>query len=200
MKIQNTTLLARLLAFLLMAVCNMLPAHAGAIISIDPPSPTVTVGETFSLNVQITGAIDLYAFEFDLGFDPGVLSANNTYEGAFLPSGGATLFINGTIDNLGGTISYTADSLQGAIPGVNGSGILATMSFTALATGSSGINLFNGVWLDSNLSDIQLDGILTSSVKVTQGQTQIPEPATFAMLGFGLVGLEFSRNRRASHR
>lgn len=96
MKTNNITLLARLLAFLLVAAWNAVPAQAGAIITIDPPTPTVTVGQTFSLDVMITGASDLYAVQFDIGFDPTFLSANSISEGAFMLSGGPTLYIGGT--------------------------------------------------------------------------------------------------------
>src|SRR5262245_25360222 len=108
------------------------PAFAD-LVSIAPSSKTVTLGQTFTLDIAAT-VTDLYAFQFDLGYDPTVLSANSIVEGSLLPSGGSTFYIPGFIDNVGGTISGTADSLISAVPGVTGTGVLARVNFTALNT------------------------------------------------------------------
>src|SRR6266436_3322803 len=75
-------------------------------------------------------------------------------EGPFLPAGGATFFIPGTIDNATGAITFTADTLQTAIVGVNGNGTLATVDFQALCVGTSLVALSNVILLDSALGDI----------------------------------------------
>lgn len=198
MKTWTTTLLTRLLAGVLVVAWNTLPVEAARIF-IDPSSQNVTVGQTLTLDVRIADVIDLYAFEFDLGFNPSILSANDGgLEGAFLPSGGPTLFISGTIDNGGGTISFIANALNGSALGVSGSGILATMRFTALASGSSGINLFNPILLDSNVVDIAVDSIQSGNVTITAATSNIPEPSTLVLIGIGLAGLELRRRRRAN--
>jgi hypothetical protein len=199
MQTRITTLLTRGLAVRLVVVWNALLVEAASF-SIDPSSLPVTVGQIFTLDVRIAGASDLYAFGFNLGFDPSLLSANSISEGAFLPSGGATLFIDGTIDNGAGTLSDTSDALNGAVPGVDGSGILATVSFTALASGTSRISLFNPILLDSGLADIPVDGIQTGSVTVLPGSTNVPEPSSFVLLGIGLTSLALGRRRRAKRR
>ncbi len=76
----------------------------------------------------MTDVSDLYAFQFDLAFDPTILELQSISEGTFLPGAGSTNFFPGTIDNTGGTATATADSLVGAIPGASGSGTLATGS------------------------------------------------------------------------
>jgi hypothetical protein len=197
LKTQITPRLTRIIGFLLVAAWNVLPAHATSL-TIDPSSLNVTAGQTFSLSVSISGVTDLYAFEFDIGYDPNVLAANTISEGAFLPTGGPTLFIPGIIDNLGGTITATADVLNGAVPGVNGNGVLAVIDFTALTSGSSGINLFNPILLDSTLSDITVDNIQNGSVVVSASPGQVPEPATFALMGIGLAGIGFGRRRNVA--
>ena len=97
----------------------------------------VILGQIFSVDIDITNVTDLYAFQFDLEFAPGVLSAVAVTEGGFLPSGGTTAFVPGTIDNFGGSITSTGDSLIGMIPGVNDSGVLATVDFLAVGVGIS---------------------------------------------------------------
>ncbi|HEV3199328.1 MAG TPA: cohesin domain-containing protein, partial [Bryobacteraceae bacterium] len=69
-------------------------------LSVDAPS-SAAVGDIFTVNVNIAGITDLYGFQFDLSFDPAILAAASSTEGPFLPTGGATFFIPGTIDNTG---------------------------------------------------------------------------------------------------
>ena len=126
------------------------------------PSSLTTSSSTFSLDIAVTGISDLYAFQFDLGFDPTILAVTSKSEGSFLPSGGATFFIPGTIDNVGGTVSNTADTLLTAIAGVSGSGTLAVIDFQVLGPGTSPINLFNAQLLDSNLNGLSFRLILAT--------------------------------------
>ena len=106
-------------------------------LTIDPTSSTVNVGNSVTLDVNISNVTNLYAFQFDLSFAPGTLSSVSIVEGSFLPTVGATFFIPGTIDNIGGTVASTADTLLGSGPGVNGSGTLAILTLTGLAPGSA---------------------------------------------------------------
>lgn len=167
-------------------------AASGGTVSIQPATVPVNPGQTFSVNVTISNVTDLFAYQFDIGFNPTVLAANSIVEGPLLGTGGATLFIPGTIDNAGGTITSTADSLFGAIKGVSGSGVLATVSFRALAGGTSAINPFNAIFLDSTLS-----GIVVTSQSGTVNVSGAPEPGTALLLGLGaaLFGLVRLRAR-----
>jgi Cohesin domain len=157
-------------------------ASATAILSIEPPSQVVQSGRSFSLGVLISNVADLYAFQFDLTFDPLILSATGVTEGPFLPSGGTTAFIAGSIENIRGTISSTADSLIGLLPGVSGTGALAIVDFDALALGTSSITLSSVVMLDSNFGVIATN-IVNGTVSV------IPEPSALLLLASAVAGL-----------
>ena len=150
-------------------------------LSLEPPSETVQPHQGFSLEVRVADIPELFAFQFDLAFTPTIPAARVT-EGPFLPRGGATVFIPGTINNTVGTITLTADSLIGAIPGVSGSGTVATVDFQALALGTSPITLSNVILLDASLA-----GISASTVDGTVNV--VPEPATVLLLTTGLIGL-----------
>jgi general secretion pathway protein D len=113
-----------------------------------------------------------------------VLSAVSITEGAFLPRGGATFFIPGTIDNTVGSITFTADTLQTAIAGVSGSGIFATIDFQALALGTSAITLSNVILLDSNLAEIPVNTV-DGNISVSA----VPEPSPTFLLALGLAGM-----------
>ena len=167
-------------------------AFATSTVSIQLPVSTIHVGSFFDVLVDISSVTDLYAFQFDIGFDPAILSAIDVTEGPFLPSGGTTSFSAGFIDNAAGSISFNADSLIGAIPGVSGNGALAALSFQALALGTSPLGLANVILLDSNFADISFNTGGASSVDVRSAV----EPGTMLLLGFGLVGLAGMRRFR----
>jgi general secretion pathway protein D len=147
------------------------------VLSIAPSSLTVQLGQNVSLDVRITNVIDVYAVQFDVVFDPKILSAASITEGAFLPTGGTTFFIPGTIDNIAGTITATADSLIGPIPGVTGTGTLATITFHALTPGTSAITLANVLLLDSTGTVIPVS-LANGTVQV--GATPVPALSPFA--------------------
>ena len=78
--------------------------------------------------------------QFDLSFDPSLLTANGVTEGNLF--GGSTFFMAGTINNTAGTIVGVADLPIGG--SVSSPGTVATISFTAkTATGTSPLNLSN---------------------------------------------------------
>jgi len=186
--------IALIIAGLFLAPIFSLPSFADdvPILSIAPSSSTVGAGSNVVLDVNIANVTDLFAFQFDLSFAPGTVSAASIVEGAFLAGGGTTAFIPGTIDNVGGTIAATADTLIGPGPGVNGSGTLVVLTLTGLAPGTNSIDFSSVFLLDSNLTGIN-SGLQSGSVTVTS--TAVPEPNTLVLLiaGMSLLASRFLR-------
>jgi general secretion pathway protein D len=162
------------------------PAVADSVISVQAPA-TVAQGTNFVVDVLIAQVSDLYSFQFDLSFNPGVLKATKVLEGALLPTGGSTFFIPGTIDNTAGNITFNADTLVGSIPGVTGGGMLLEFEFTALANGTSPLGLSNVVLLDSN-GNVIANSTTGGSVTVGGGSA-VPESSTLLLLLAGLCSL-----------
>ncbi len=165
---------------------------AAPIVSFTPVNQVVTAGQTSSLGVTISDAEDVFAFQFDIGFDPTIIQFSGISEGLFLATSGPTFFIEGVIDNSVGAISFTANTLLGGGAGVDGAGGLATMTFKALAVGSSALSLFNVVLLDSSLSSLDFS-IAQGSVDVAARPA--PEPGVLLLLGTSALAA-FARARR----
>lgn len=154
------------------------------------PDPGV-VGSPVTVEVAITGVADLYAYQFSLDFDPTVLQATMVTEGALLPAGGTTFFVAGNIDNTLGSISFTAGSLIGALPGVSGNGVLANIGFNVMQAGMSPLVFSDVLLLDSNLLDLAVQA--QNGTLVT---TAVPEPGTWLLFGLGLAGVAGLARRR----
>jgi Cohesin domain len=167
-------------------------------VSIEPTSNAFSVGDTFSLNIIVSDVVDLYGFQFDIGFSPSVVSATGITEGAFLSSGGSTFFIPGDIDNVLGTISLTGDTLLSLSPGVDGGGILATVTFQALTAGSSPVDLSNIILLDSGLSEISTSP--QNGMVNVNGNNTVPSPGSLFLFMTGLAGLFLSKRARIEAR
>jgi len=162
-------------------------ARADSVASVQPPTTSTTIGNTVALNVDISNLADLFSYQFDVDFNPSVLSAIGVAEGSFLPSGGSTFFIPGTIDNVGGTVAFNADTLLGPGPGVNGSGVLLTVDFTTIGSGVSSVDLANLIFLDSTGAPINVS---TSGGTVDVGSAvTTPEPATMLLFITSLIAL-----------
>jgi hypothetical protein len=167
---------------------------AAPILSIQPSTLSVNKGDSFSLDINITDVTDLYGFQFDLLYDPTILTAAAVTEGTFLAAGGPTVFIPGDSASTPGDISFTIGLLLGAVSGVSGNGTLAQFDFTAASAGSSGISLSNLILQDS-LGNIIDAPSLNASVQVNSPKP-VPEPGTLVLAGSGLAAMAWFRRRK----
>jgi Cohesin domain/PEP-CTERM motif len=163
-------------------------------LSVQPGSSSIIAGSSETLDINVTNVTNLFGFQFDLSFGPGILSAVSITEGSFLPGGGPTFFLPGDIDNGAGTIAFTADTLLGPVPSVNGSGTLAVLTVTGLGKGTSAISLSNVFLLDSSL-DLIPSNILNANLKVTPTAVT-PEPATMLLYATGLAVVGLRRRKQ----
>jgi adhesin HecA-like repeat protein len=161
-------------------------AFAQTDVSIQPTSSTISSGGTATLDIYISGVTDLYGFQFDVLFGASNVSATSESEGTFLGTGGTTFFVPGTIDNVGGSVTATADTLIGAISGIDGSGTLAVLEFTGLAPGTTSIDLANVTLLDSNFNPIDFT---SQDASLTVGSSVTPEPSSLLLMATGLIAL-----------
>jgi hypothetical protein len=156
-----------------------------AIPTVSAPFVTVNVGDTFTIPISITGAMDLAFLQFNLSFTPSIVQANTigATAGALLP--GDWFFTSpGAVDNTNGNILGVSASGSA----FSGSGVIANFEFTALSAGVSPLT-FSNVFL--NLSDAGFD-ISNGQITVTGGGggVTVAEPGTLVLLisGLSLLG------------
>ena len=132
----------------------------GAVISVDPSSLEVDIGEPFMVNINISNVVDpgLYGYELKVYYNVSLLDATD----AEYPSGhfldGAAKFETPPIfeDNyvLLGCI------LLGDVPGATGSGILVKVEFNGTSAGNALLEVNDVVLLDpdGNTIPVELQG------------------------------------------
>lgn len=111
-------------------------------IVIKPHEQIVRSGTAFSLDITGEGVRKLSGYQFDLTFDSEVLQAKDMVEGPFLKRDGADTFWKKTvIDNSKGQVSATAARITKG--GVEGTGVLATVTFEAIKKDETVVALEN---------------------------------------------------------
>ena len=124
--------------------------------SFSTDATSVRSGDSFTLRLSAEKVTDLAGWQTDITFDPNALEAVEVSEGDFLKAEGVgTFFLRGTIDNKAGKItSLSAARLSG---GVDGTGTLLLVTFTAKTVGGTRVTLSNLHAGDSSTEAIPLD-------------------------------------------
>ena len=102
----------------------------------------VPSGGSFTLRLSVREIVDLAGWQTDITYDPAILEAVKVDEGDFLKTGGGgSFFLRGAIDNTAGKITgISAARLSG---GVDGTGTLLSVTFTAKAAGQTRVAFSN---------------------------------------------------------
>ncbi|MFC1569825.1 T9SS type A sorting domain-containing protein [bacterium] len=112
-------------------------------VAVDPIGVVLSEGEKCTLNVVIENSVNLGSFEFDITYDASIIRAEHATIGDFLASTGRSPFpVGPDIDNSSGRLVFGAASL-GENTGPEGSGILASVIFSARKTGNTTLDLQN---------------------------------------------------------
>src|SRR5208282_1679119 len=127
----------------------------------DPGQITVAKGNTFVVNLLISGAQNVYSVPVQLNYDPAKLQMVNISNGGFLSQDGQAVALVHREDETTGTLQITATRPPGA-GGVSGQGAVVTMTFQAKASGQSPLTITRGGARDPGQQAITVNGAQAS--------------------------------------
>src|SRR5262249_30870871 len=143
-----------ILASVFAATCALAAASGQAAPMLSVGSAISDIGGTFTVQVSIQDAVNLTSFQFDLSYDPSILSVvgftdvGTDFDLAATAGGGTLTGLTGF--SLPGLLSGVADSMSGALSGLSGNGVLVDVTFQSLAAGVSPLVLSNAFLTDDN--------------------------------------------------
>jgi general secretion pathway protein D len=123
----------------------------------DPPTIQAAKGNTFAVNLLISGAQNVYSVPVQLNYDPKMLQLVNVSNGGFLSQDGQVVTLVHREDETLGQSQITASRPSGA-GGVSGQGAVVTVTFEAKATGQTPLTITRGGARDPGLQAITVNG------------------------------------------
>ena len=161
------------------------PALATSVMRVEPSDVNTSLGKNFTVDITVDPAEnEVYGASYTLHFDNTLLEATSQTQGAFLGQDGeSTNVIVNKIDNTLGKIEYAESRMMGVDVGVNGSGVLTTITFQAIGVdGISPLELsdLDGELLYSTSSGSILPVIYNGTCKIedTPEDTPTTTPTT----------------------
>jgi len=138
------------------------PAGAGATnFLFDPGQITAVKGNTFVVNLLISGAQNVYSVPVQMNYDPAKLQLVNVSNGGFLSQDGQAVALVHREDETTGTLQVTATRPPGA-GGVSGQGAVVTLTFQAKASGQTPLTITRGGARDPGQQAITVNGAQAS--------------------------------------
>jgi general secretion pathway protein D len=137
------------------------PAGQGANFLFDPGQITATKGNTFVVNLLISGAQNVYSVPVQMNYDPAKLQLVNVSNGGFLSQDGQAVALVHREDETTGTLQITATRPPGS-GGVSGQGAVVTLTFQAKASGQTPLTITRGGARDPAQQAITVNGAQAS--------------------------------------
>jgi general secretion pathway protein D len=138
------------------------PPGAGATnFLFDPGQITAVKGNTFVVNLLISGAQNVYSVPVQMNYDPAKLQLVNVSNGGFLSQDGQAVALVHREDETTGTLQVTATRPPGA-GGVSGQGAVVTLTFQAKASGQTPLTITRGGARDPGQQAITVNGAQAS--------------------------------------
>ncbi|HEY50301.1 MAG TPA: hypothetical protein G4O20_00640 [Dehalococcoidia bacterium] len=126
----------RALTVFILLISALLPfslASAQEVTEVSVSAPgEVNSGEQFTVDIVVNPATAIAGVQFDLAFDPSLVTVDSVAEGDLLSQNGAsTYFSPGTTDNVAGTVTGVAGAITTPGQVVSTAGTFATITMTA---------------------------------------------------------------------
>ncbi len=145
---------------------------------VSPAAQTVSADANFTVDITVENVTNLGSYEWQLAFDPALAGYVSVVNGPFLGSTGRSVFCPSPILDVG-SVRFGCVTTGLLPPPPSGSGVLSTVTFSALAPGTSLLDL---VWVslsDPLANDIPtqiFDGSVTIEPAPTPTATPTPTP------------------------
>jgi len=127
----------------------------------DPATITATKGNTFVVNLLLSGAQNVYSVPVQLNYDPARMQLVNVSNGGFLSQDGQAVALVHREEESTGTLQITATRPPGA-GGVSGQGAVVTMTFQAKSSGQTPLTITRGGARDPGMQAITVNGAQAS--------------------------------------
>ncbi len=147
-------------------------AAGTAVISVSAPLQAVSYGTQFTVNINVQPNNAIAGAQFNLSFNPALVSVNSITEGNLFNQGGAsTYFMQGTINNTTGTVTGVAGVITTPGQTVSSAGTFAVITMTAgTSQGTSTLNLSNVIVGEINGQSISVT-VVNNQVMINGGTT-----------------------------
>jgi general secretion pathway protein D len=136
-------------------------APGSASFGFDPANLTQAPGSTFSVNVTLSGAQNVYSVPLQVSYDPKILQVVNVSNGGMLSQDGQAVALVHRDDDQAGALQITATRPPGA-GGVSGQGSVVTLTFLAKGAGQSSITISKGGARDPSLQPLPVAGAVAT--------------------------------------
>ena len=136
-------------------------ASGAASFVFDPASVTQAPGSTFTVNVLLRGAQNVYSVPLQVSYDPKVLQVVNVSNGGLLSQDGQPVALVHRDDDTTGALQITATRPPGAA-GISGQGAVVTLTFMAKASGQSTLAISKGGARDPAMQAVPVAGAVAT--------------------------------------
>ncbi len=179
------TLTIFLVISLVMLLAGVATASGNAVVSVSVPAGAIDPGEQFTIGISVVPNNAIAGIQFDLSFNPAIVTMESIAEGNLLnQSGASTYFNSGEINNVDGTVTGVFGAIISPGQTVAQAGTFAVITMTAGSTGgSSPLTLSNVV-----VGDVDSQSVPVSAINVTidiSATTPAPPPSGGNDIGGG---------------
>jgi Tol biopolymer transport system component len=123
-------------------------------IAFNPSTRFIQVGNNTTVDIDFNGATDLFGYQFEVNYDPSIVSASAEFINTFFDTTTyASIPSAGDAVCSAGVCTFAVSKLLPGTP-VLGSGTVARITFTGVATGSSPLTITSDIWSDPDADPI----------------------------------------------
>lgn len=115
---------------------------AGSATALQPPSQVVQLGDPLKIDIAVSGVTDLAGWEVRIKYDPSILEFASIEPTSWMDSTGRSTFCpSPSVDAVAGNAQMGCGTVDPSPPGPDGDGVVAHVTFSTIATGTSNLEI-----------------------------------------------------------